>query len=434
MTANLTRVSRQVALALLMFVCPATATLAQRAPGAPADNAVLLVPDRVFVGTEDVAHTGWAVLVRGDRIAGVGPADRLTVPAGARRIELPGTTLLPGLIDGHTHLFLHPYNETSWNDQVLKESLSLRTVRAVNHARATLLAGFTTARDLGTEGAGFADHGIRQAIEQGIIPGPRLFIASKAIVATGSYGPAGFASEWHVPQGAEEADGAEGLTRAARSQIGHGADWVKVYADYRWGPNGDARPTFSEAELRTLVEVATASGRKVAAHASTTEGMRRAVAAGVASIEHGDGGTPEIWRQMAERQVAYCPTLAAVEATARYAGWKPGEPPTTRMVQKRESLRQAVAAGVPICVGGDTGVYAHGDNAWEIELLVAAGMSPVAALQSATTVNARMLGVDDRLGAVRRVRMVMQAGRVVPGAATDGAAVGGDLTRGAKVR
>ena len=199
--------------------------------------------------------------------------------------------------------------------------------------------------------------------------------------------------------------------------------------------NGEARPTFTEAELRTLVEVAAASGRKVAAHAATTEGMRRAALAGVATIEHGDAGTPDVWRLMADRQIGYCPTLAAVEATARYAGWKPGQAATSRMVQKREGLHAAIAAGVPICVGGDTGVFAHGDNAWEIELLVAAGMSPAAALRSATSVNARILGLDDKLGAireglladlvavegdplrgigaVRRIRMVMQAGRVV---------------------
>jgi imidazolonepropionase-like amidohydrolase len=415
-------------------VLPA-AVLAQRAPAAPADSVVLLVPDRVFLGAGDSAHTGWVVLVRGERIAAVGPPEVVAVPALARRVELPGTTLMPGMIEGHTHLFLHPYDETSWNDQVLKESLSLRTARAVNHARDTLRAGFTTARDLGTEGAGVADHGIGQAIAQGIIPGPRLLIASKAIVATGSYGPAGLASEWDVPQGAEEADGVDGLTRVARDHIGHGADWIKVYADYRWGPNGEARPTFSEVELRTLVEVAASSGRKVAAHAATAEGMRRAVLAGVATIEHGDTGSPEVWRLMAERKVGYCPTLAAVEATARYAGWTPDQPPTPRMVQKREGLRAALAAGVPICAGGDAGVFAHGDNAWEVELLVAAGMSPAAALRAATSVNARILGVDDRLGAVReglladlvamegdpianigavrRVRMVMQGGRVV---------------------
>ena len=432
---------RGLTLATIFSTTLSATAAGQGAPSAPPDALVLLVPDRVFTGSEDSAHTGWAVLVRGDRIVAVGPREQLRQSAGARVIDLKGTTLLPGMIEGHTHLFLHPYDETSWNDQVLKESLSLRTARAVNHARATLLAGFTTARDLGTEGAGYADQGLKQAIEQGIIVGPRLLISSRAIVATGSYGPKGYASEWTVPQGAAEADGTEGLTRAARDQIGHGADWVKVYADYRWGAEGDARPTFSEQELRTLVEVAAASGRKVVAHASTAEGMRRAVMAGVATIEHGDAGTPEIWRLMAERGVGYCPTLAAVEATARYAGWREGTAPTSRMMQKRTSFAAALAAGVPMCVGGDAGVFSHGKNAWEIELMVGAGMSAPAALRAATSGNAFILGLDARLGSIREglladlvavdgdptrditrlraVRMVMQGGRVLLGNVAD---------------
>lgn len=420
---------------ILAVLLSATSVVASAQPAAPSSNLVLLAPDRVFTGAEDAAHEGWVVLVKGDRIAAVGPRSQVTAPPGTQTVALPGTTLMPGMIEGHTHLFLHPYNETSWNDQVLKEPLALRTARAVTHANATLQAGFTTARDLGTEGAGYADAGLKQAIEEGIIPGPRLLITTRAIVATGSYGPKGYAPEAHVPQGAEEADGVEGLTRVARDQIGHGADWIKVYADYRWGLNGETRPTFSEAELRTLVEVAASSGRKVVAHASTAEGMRRAIMAGVASIEHGDSGTPELWRLMAEKKIGYCPTLAAVEATSRYAGWKEGSAPTPRMVEKRTNFAAALAAGVPICVGGDTGVYSHGTNAWEIELLVAAGMSAPQALRSATTVNAKILGLDDRLGAlregfladlvalggdptrtiasVRDVRFVMQGGRVV---------------------
>jgi imidazolonepropionase-like amidohydrolase len=377
----------------------------------------LLVPDRVFLGTEDSARTGWVVLVRGDRIVAVGPRAEVRVPAGATVRDLRGTTLMPGMIEGHTHLFLHPYDETSWNDQVLKEPLSLRTARAVNHARATLMAGFTTARDLGTEGAGYADQGLKQAIDEGIIPGPRLLIASKAIVATGSYGPRGFAPEWAVPQGAAEADGVEGLTREARDQIGHGADWVKVYADYRWGPNGEARPTFSEAELRALVEAAAASGRKVVAHAATDEGMQRAVRAGIAMIEHGDGGSAATWKMMAERGVGWCSTLAAVEATARYAGWRDGQPPTARMVQKRAGFQSALAAGVPMCVGGDAGVYAHGTNAWEMELMVAYGMTAPAVLRAATSGNARLFGLEARLGEVRE------------GLLADLVAVEGDPTR-----
>jgi len=432
---RLARCGRLALIAMLAALPGATRPmLAQQGAITAQDSLVLLVPDRVFLGTEDSARTGWVVLVRGDRIAAVGPRSAVNAPAGVKRVELRGSTLMPGMIEGHTHLFLHAYNEASWNDQVLKESLSLRTARAVNHARATLMAGFTTARDLGTEGAEFADHGLKQAIDQGIIPGPRLIIASKAIVATGSYGPKGFASEWAVPQGAQEADGTDALIRAARDQIGHGADIVKVYADYRWGPSGEARATFSVEELRTLVEVAASSGRSVIAHASTTEGMRRAIAAGVKTIEHGDGGTDEIWRAMAAQRIGLCPTFAAVEATSRYAGRKPSDPPTARMRQKRASFAAAVAAGVPICMGGDAGVYPHGENAWEMELLVEAGMTPAAVLRSATSVNASLFGVADRVGslttglladlvavdgdptrdisAVRRVRMVMQGGRV----------------------
>lgn len=194
---------------------------------APAST--LLRPARVFDGQR--VHAGWAVRVEGERIVAAGPASGLRPKAGERVIDLPGATLLPGLIEGHSHLFLHPYDETSWNDQVLKEPLALRVARAVAHARATLWAGFTTVRDLGTEGAGDADVGLKRAIEEGIVPGPRMFVVTRAIVATGSYGPRGYA--WEVPQGAQEADGHDALRQAVRSQIGHGADWVKLYADYR---------------------------------------------------------------------------------------------------------------------------------------------------------------------------------------------------------
>ena len=382
-------------LAGIAAVLSFSATLAQE----PTENAYVLRPDRVFDGGE--MHDGWIVAVHLNRIVGVGPQNRVETPARARTIDLPGMTLMPGLIEGHAHLFLHPYDETAWNDQVLRESQAYRVARATRHARATLEAGFTTLRDLGTEGAGYADAGLKRAIDEGLVPGPRLLISSKAIVATGAYGPKGFAPPVDPPLGAEAADAGE-LVRVVRDQIGHGADFIKVYADYRWGPDGEARPTFSLEELELIVETARSSGRPTVAHAATAEGMRRATLAGVETIEHGDGGTPEVFALMAERGVALCPTIAAGEAVLGYGGWVKGigEAPD-RVVQKRASLTAARAAGVTICMGGDTGVFDHGDNGWEMELMVEYGMTPLDVLRAATRVNAELFHLDDQVGSIK---------------------------------
>jgi imidazolonepropionase-like amidohydrolase len=348
-------------------------------------------------------HTGWTVIVRGERIEAAGPSASTPAPAGARTIALPGTTLLPGLIEGHSHLLLHPYNETTWNDQVLREPLALRVARAVNHARATLMAGVTTVRDLGTEGAGYADVGLRQAINEGIVPGPRMLVAGPAMVVTGSYAPKGFAPEVSVPQGAEEADGLDGVVRVARGQIAHGVDFIKIYADYRWGPNGETRPGFTLEEIQHIVQAANSSGRPVVAHASSPEGMRRAILGGVETIEHGDEGTPEIWKLMVEKNVAYCPTIAAGDATSQYAGWKKGvDPEPARIARKRDTYKAALAAGVKMCFGGDVGVYAHGDNLRELELMVEWGMPASAALVAATSGNAGYFRQGERIGRVKQ--------------------------------
>ena len=376
---------------------------------------IFLRPEAVFDGT--TLQRGWAVLVTGDKIAAAGPVAEISAAADARPIDLPGQTLMPGMIEGHSHMFLHPYNETSWNDQIVQESISLRTARATVHARKTLEAGFTTARDLGSEGAGYADVGLKQAIERGIIPGPRLLIATLAIVATGSYGPK-MSSDVDVPQGAQEASGVEEVIRVTREQIGKGADIVKVYADYRWGKDEPSRPTFSQEELNAIVQTARSAGRPTIAHATTPEGMRRATEAGVETIEHGDDGTPEVFRLMKQKGVALCPTVAAGDAISRYRGWKKGvDPEPPRIVAKRASIKAARDAGVTFVMGGDSGVFAHGENPLEMELLVREyGFTPLEVLRQATTGNANIFHLADR-GAIR------------PGLLADLVAVQGDPTR-----
>lgn len=401
-----------------------------------AQSFTYLRPERVFDGEKMLEKQG--VLIKNNKIESIDSqlVTEKNLPKDTKIIDLKNCTLLPGLIEGHTHLFLHPYNETPWEDQVLKEARSYRTSRAVVHAERTLKAGFTTARDLGTEGAEFDDVGLKKAINDGIIIGPKLLIATKALIATGSYAPKGFSPDFQVPQGAEEADGHDDLIKKVRNQIGHGADLIKIYADYRWGLRGEAAPTFSIEEIKLIVETAKSAGRPTVAHASTAEGMRRAILGGVETIEHGDNGTPEIWKLMVEHNVYLCPTLAAGDAISQYRGWKKGiDSDPERIKKKKETFKQALDAGVKICFGGDVGVFAHGDNARELEMLVAYGMKPRDALKTATSINSDAFHLENEVGRIktglfadilvvegnpsqnisdiRKVKLVMKDGKII---------------------
>lgn len=354
-------------------------------------------------GRSDVPRNNVAVLVDGERIVAVGPESELAARGGTfRTIDLGDATILPGLIDNHTHILLQgDITSADYDEQLLKESIPYRTIRATAAVRTALNNGFTTIRDLETEGAMYADVDVKTAINRGIIPGPRMFVSTRAMASTGTYPLLGYSWELRMPEGVQIVDGPDEIRKAVREQVKYGADWIKFYADRRYYIGDDGRlhswVNFTDEEMKAIVDEAHRLGRKVAAHAVGWDGIDGALRAGVNSIEHGQGLTDDLIARMVKQGVYWCPTIyvGVFVAPGRGGVWP-------KMIDlERVAFGKALKAGVLISYGTDVGGYAWTENqAKEFAYMVRYGMTPMAAIKSATSMAARLLGQESQLGTI----------------------------------
>jgi imidazolonepropionase-like amidohydrolase len=391
--------ARRLALVASVLLGIPTTSAAQ----APDTVRLLVHAGRLIDGIADEARREQGILIEDGRIAAVGPWKDLSARQGsARLIDLSGMTVLPGLIDAHTHLLLQgDITQEEYDEQVLKESIPYRALRGAAAGRTALMNGFTTLRDLETEGAMYADVDLKRAFARGVLPGPRLFVATRAFSATGMYPLSGYSWELTVPSGVQIVDGPEEIRKGVREQVKYGADWIKVYVDRRYYIAEDgrlrSRLNFTDDELKMFVEEAHRLGKQAAAHAIGWDGIDAALRAGFNSIEHGDGLTPDLMDRMVKQNVYWCPTIfvGAYVAEGRGGIWP-------KMVDiERKAFGEALRRGVKIAYGTDAGGYAWTENqAQELDYMVRYGMSPMRAIKSATATAAELLGESANLGAV----------------------------------
>ena len=398
---------RSTGIGVLLVASGALCAHAVAATPAAADAVTVITAASMIDGLASAPRRNVAVVVRGDHIVSIGARDAQDLPAGARRIDLGSATLLPGLIDAHTHIFLQGEvpSEGGYDVQLLKQPLALRAARAAASAQRALDEGFTTLRDMGTEGAGYGDIGIRQAIERGYIPGPRLYVSTLAISSTGGYPLEDYAPELSLPKGVQIIDGPVEARRAAREQLGNGADWIKVYMTHRSWVGADGRlvsqPTLTVEELRAIVDEAHGWGRKVACHSYNGIGLKRALDGGSDSIEHGLEITDDEIAQMVKQGTWYVPTLAVYYGDLDPPDTPAGRRDRARIAAHGVSFAKALKAGVKMAFGTDVGGFPWSEPiAQEFAREVEFGMTPLQAIQSATTRAAELLGMSGKIGVI----------------------------------